>query len=149
MSAYLNTFRAGLTSAITAALPEVEARNVWPAEQIERVALEKLVNEDRLPMVVIDIVQLTEADGPIAALSFDAEVSFYIFQRDPATSNSLITRLETLRDYLKTNDPPEGQVFPGMRISWSPFLSPLDRSISKQLNLICGMVGARFRIGEL
>lgn len=141
MSAYIQTLYTGIVSAITTTWTDVLLANGGGGVIRSEIAMRiPFPPSEGFPYVVIDIPELRTADWGLGNDGYQATVDVYRVQTGPEDISALLTKLEALRDYLRSTGVSGGQVLPDLGISTSPFVSSVSLMLSKHTEACCGRV---------
>ena len=143
MAGLYEQFLAGWRAAIAAAWPEVVTNGIWDPGDPARLPYDEATQILRLPFAALAVDALTPsndwgADNRVWEPVVDV---WYVDEFPVGNGAGLRLKLETLADYLETNELPLGQIIPPEpEISTSDLLAP---------NSLLMMLNATQRAGRL
>jgi hypothetical protein len=146
--AYLVSVIQALTSAIGAAWPECKANGVYHVLQAARLTLDLKVENGALPFAVIDWDLGPAAEWGLVNRVDDGEVVLYRVADDSEGLDTLVRKLEALREVLWNTDISPGQIVEWPAVSFSLDLPLNDYFLRTQRPFSCGAVVCRLVVGE-
>lgn len=148
MAAYLGTLLTAIRSAVGSAWPETKPNGIILTVQAARFSMDGRVQREQLPFAAVDYSPSEGTEWGMANEVDDGTLAIYYVADDATTIETLIGKLETLRDTLYDTAHNRGQVIGYPRVSWGMDL-PLNRYyLSTQRPFVCGAVLCRLIDGE-
>lgn len=149
----INTLLSDLRTLTQTALPDTQL--IASVEAIERLSVERIYGREgtiSLPICVL-VPKAPQRRREAEALDnvvWDVRVEIYRLQSGVGSAFDLLPNLEILRDYLLTNEPPNGgQCMDAEDFDWTPDVRLVDEFIQRKSPVIAGYISAIFRVGYI